>query len=265
MNLDGTKNILLNGKDFGVSGAKLTLIKETASHLYLSAAYVDTSVTSITEYYAFDKATKALTLLNSGSKSAATIFGANSWYINVDSIVYLDTTYGLIEYNYADTTLPEGRKLIGYGKDLIGYTVKFLQDGFLYLTDSSSNYYRVNVEALLATPSNDVVAERVTIFTDSAWYTPEVIGDYFFSVISEDPYKSLVFATKIGEFHATEEEAKEALEERISIIKEINQAQIKENIENFSISFQSNTVKETIETYLEENVTEEDHSGHDHE
>ena len=263
--LDGTKEILLNGKDFGVSGAKLTLIKETASHLYLSAAYVDTSVTSVTNYYAFDKATKALTLLNSGSKSAATIFGANSWYRNVNSIVYLDTTYGLIEYNYEAKDLPEGRKLIGYGKDLIGYTVKFWQDGYVYLTNSSSNYYRVNVEALIANPSNDVVAERVTIFTDSAWYTPEVIGDYFFSVISEDPYKSLVFATKIGEFHATEEEAKEALEERISIIKEINQAQIKENIENFSISFQSNTVKETIETYLEENVTEEDHSGHDHE
>lgn len=262
--LDGSKELLINGKDFGVSGAKITLIKETASHLYFSAAYVDTSVTSVTEYYAFDKASKTKVLLNNGSKSASKIFSATSWYNSVNSIVYLDATYGLIEYNYADTTLPEGRKLIGYGKDLIGYTVKFWQDGYLYLTDASSNYYRVNVNALLANPSNDVVAERITIFTDSAWYNPEVIGDYFFSITSEDPYTALVFATKIGEFHATDDDAKEALEEKISIIKESNQAQIKENIEKFSISFQSETVKENIETYLEENVTEEDHSGHNH-
>jgi hypothetical protein len=155
-------------------------------------------------------------------------------------------------------------KLIGYGKDLITYTVKFWQDGFLYLTDSSSNYYRVDVNALLANPSNEVEAERITIFTDSAWYTPEVIGDYFFSITSEEPYTALVFATKIGEFHATTDEAKEELDEKISIIKESNQAQIKENIDKFSISFKSTAVQEAIENYLEENVTEEDHSGHNH-
>ena len=265
MNLDGTKNLLLNGKDFGVSGAKITLIKETETHLYFSAAYVDTSVTSVTEYYALVKSSNEKILLNNGSKSAATIFGANSWYNSVDSIVYLDATYGLIEYNYTNPeNLPEGRRLIGYGKDLIGYTVKFWQDGFLYLTDSSSNYYRVDVEALIDNPSNDVVAERITIFADSAWYTPEVIGDHFFSITSEEPYTALVFATKLGEFHATEEEAKEALEKTISKIKESNKAQIKENLDKFSISFRSTAAQEAIDKYLEDNVTEEDHSGHNH-
>ena len=73
-----------------------------------------------------------------------------------------------------------------------------------------------------------------------------------------------VFATKLGEFHATEEEAKEALEKTISKIKESNKAQIKENLDKFSISYRSTAAQEAIDKYLEENVTEEDHSGHNH-
>ena len=56
----------------------------------------------------------------------------------------------------------------------------------------------------------------------------------------------------------------ETLEKTISKIKESNKAQIKENLDKFSISFRSTAAQEAIDKYLEENVTEEDHSGHNH-
>ncbi len=261
VNLDGTKEMLLNGKNFGISGAKIALIKETAENLFLSVVYVDTSVTTVTNYYGLVKSGissanvesnqgEALVLLNNGSKSAATIFSANSWYRSLTSIVYLDKTYGLVEYNYTDTTLPEGRKLIGYGKELITYTVKFWQDGFVYLTDSSNYYYRVDVNALLTTPSNKVEPATVTLLADSAWYTPEVLNGYFFSVYSAEPYTALVFASDIA--------ANGALtEEQIAEIREVSEEQITVNL-GHSISFKSEATKEAIETYLEENFKDEE-------
>ncbi|MBQ3571384.1 MAG: hypothetical protein IJA15_01005, partial [Clostridia bacterium] len=261
VNLDGTKEMLLNGKNFGISGAKIALIKETAENLFLSVVYVDTSVTTVTNYYGLVKSGissanvesnqgEALVLLNNGSKSAATIFSANSWYRSLTSIVYLDKTYGLVEYNYTDTTLPEGRKLIGYGKELITYTVKFWQDGFVYLTDSSNYYYRVDVNALLTTPSNKVEPATVTLLADSAWYTPEVLNGYFFSVYSAEPYTALVFASDIA--------ANGALtEEQIAEIREVSEEQINVNL-GHSISFKSEATKEAIETYLEDNFKDEE-------
>ena len=265
INLDGTKEMLLNGKNFGVSGAKISFVKETDENLFLSLTYVDTSVTTVTNYYGIAKASlnasavdnnqgEALVLLNNGSKSASTIFSATSWYNNLNSIVYLDKTFGLVEYNYADATLPEGRKLIGYGKDLITYTVKFWHDGFVYLTDSSNFYYRVNVRALLANPSDEVEAERITLNAIASWYTPEVVNGYFFATYSAEPYTALVFAVK-----------NEALsEEAIDAFAELEgEEQIAEVLKD-SISFKSQAVKDAIKNYEEENYDVDDHSGHNH-
>ncbi len=263
--LDGTKEKLLDGKNFGVSGAKISVVKETNDNLFLSLTYVDTSVTTVTNYYGIAKAGlntanvesnqgEALVLLNNGSKSAATIFGASSWYRDLNSIVYLDKTYGLVEYDYTDTTLPEGRKLIGYGKDLITYTVKFWQDGYVYLADSSNYYYKVNVEALLATPSDEVETERITLNAIASWYTPEVVNGYLFATYTAEPYTALVFAVK-----------NEALsEEAIDAFAELEgEEQIAEVLKD-SISFKSQAVKDAIKTYEEENFDVEDHSGHNH-
>ena len=271
--LDGTKEKLLDGKNFGVSGAKIAVIKETKDNLFLSLTYVDTSVTTVTNYYGIAKASisaanvesnqgEALVLLNNGSKSASTIFSATSWYRSLDSIVYLDKTYGLIEYNYTDTTLPEGRKLIGYGKDLITYTVKFWQQEevndeavmYLYLTDSSNYYYKVNVSALLETSSNEVEPERITLNAIASWYTPEVVNGYFFATYSAEPYTALVFAVK-----------NEALsEEDIDAFAELEGEEQIEEVLKDCISFKSQAVKDAIKAYEEENFDVEDHSGHNH-
>ena len=140
---------------------------------------------------------------------------------------------------------------LDYG-DLIAitYTVKFWQDGFVYLTDSSNYYYRVDVNALLTTPSNKVEPATVTLLADSAWYTPEVLNGYFFSVYSAEPYTALVFASDIA--------ANGALtEEQIAEIREVSEEQINVNL-GHSISFKSEATKEAIETYLEENFKDEE-------
>ena len=272
--VDGTSELVLSGKGlygtqedenpegFGVSGVKFTLIKDTADTLYFSGAYVDTSIASVTRYYALNKASKDYEVINEGTSTASKVFAANSYYVSKNAIVYLDATYGLVKYDYntvgsTDVSISEGRVQLFYDKDLVGYTVKFWQDGYLYVTDSSNYYYRVNVAALLdddATNDN-VAVETVNFLANStSWYAPEVIDGYFLSVYTSDPYNGLVFVSDIAKNAAIG--AAEDAEDQIAAIREVTKEQVNKNLET-SISLQSDAVKEKIANYMEETFKEE--------
>ena len=276
VSVDGTDELLLLGNGlydnetgFGLSGATFALIKETKDHLYFSATYVDTSVTTVVKYYALAKdgltkenAAEKLTLINEGTASAATVFAATSYYANTNAIVYLDATYGLIKYDYTvvnDANSPEGRVRIFYDKDLVGYTVKFWNNGYLYLTDSNSNYFRVNVDALIDdnTENDDVKVEKVNFLANStSWYIPEVIthdgNEYFLSVYTAEPYSNLVFVSNIAANNS-----EDMTDEKIEEIREITEEQVSLNLEA-SISFITESVQETIDKYFEDNFSEEE-------
>lgn len=284
--VEGKDEILLSGKGqygnaegdetgFGVSGAKFTLIKDTADTLYFSAAYVDTSITSVTRYYAVKKADLAgpageeeadvasaitanqakIVLLNEGTASASTVFATNSYYKDVNTIVYLDATHGIVKYDYAttDASAVDGRIRLFYDKDLVAYTVKFWQDGYLYLADASNYYYRVNVDALLDadTTNDNVSVEKINFLANStSWYAPEVVGEYFISVYTADPYNSLVYVSNIT--------ANSALsEEEIEAIQESTEEQVTANLAT-SISIISEAIQEKIDTYMEDTFGEEE-------
>lgn len=271
--VDGTDELLLSGNGlygnesgFGLSGAKFALIKETADTLYFSATYVDTSVATVVRYYALAKegltkenVNDKLVLLNEGTSSAATVFASTSYFVNANAIVYLDSTHGLIKYDYANVSAdnPEGRERIFYDKDLIGYTVKFWHEGYLYAVDSSNYYYRVNVAALLDADdtNNDVKVEKVNFLANStAWYTPEVIAhggnEYFLSVYTAEPYANLVFVSNVTANATLDDEA-------IESIREITEEQVTANLET-SISFITEAIQENIDSYMEENFAEEE-------
>ena len=107
--VDGSSELVLSGKGlygtqneenpegFGVYGAKFSLIKDTADTLYFSGAYADTSIASVTRYYALNKENKSYEVINEGTSTASKVFAANSYYASKNSIVYLDATYGLVK------------------------------------------------------------------------------------------------------------------------------------------------------------------------
>ena len=279
VNVKGEDEILLSGKGmygneegdlsgFGVSGAKIALIKDTATHLYFSLTYVDTSITTVNNYCAVEKAQFAkvvdndfsanqakIILLNKGTASAATVFASTSYYLDLNNIVYLDSQNGLVKYDY-QTTDPEAsdcRIRLFYDKDLVGYTVKFWNEGYLYVVDSSNYYYRVNVNAILNGEAG--VVEKVNFLANStSWYTPEVVTvdgkDYFISVYTASPYNSFVYVSDIAANSALDEDA-------IKDIQESTEEQVRANFAT-SISLISDSAKETFEKYIEDTFKTDD-------
>ncbi len=272
VNVKGEDEILLTGKGmygnepddntgFGVSGATITILKDTAEYLYLSVKYVDTSITTVTNYYgvkksdlakdAFSANQEKLVALNKGTASAATVFATTSYYKDINTIVYLDTTHGLVKYDYATTDdgASDSRIRLFYDKDLIGYTVKFWNEGYLYLTDSSSLFYRVNVDAILNGEEGKV--EKLNYLAAStSWYNPEVIDNkYFLSVYTSEPYNSLIYVSDI-------EKNNSLTDDEIAAIKESTEEQVLANLET-SISLITESLQEKIDTYVEDTFSDD--------
>ncbi|MBQ7408836.1 MAG: hypothetical protein IJW13_06180 [Clostridia bacterium] len=275
--VEGKNELILSGvgkmadgdNGYGVSGVEFTLIKDTATHLYLKAVYVDTSVITITRYYAVEKANlkaneiaankAALVLINEGTNSAEAVFAATSLYVAPNCIVYLDKTYGLIKYDYTNTDQAnsENRIRLFYDEDLIGYTAQFWNNGYLYVIDGSNYYYRVNVANLVNLETGALIenatteVQRVNYLANStSWYLPEVVGDYFLSVYTASPYQSLVYASDmVANAALTDEE-----------VANLQDATIEESVLanlDTAISLIPTATQETIDKYLEDTFGEE--------
>ena len=81
-------------------------------------------------------------------------------------------------------------------EELAALTVKFYENGYVYLTDSSNFYYRVNLEKLAA---GEVTVEQITyIALTETWYRPEIVGEYVLASIEAKPFGSYVYAIKMG-------------------------------------------------------------------
>ncbi len=259
---------VVNG--IGLTGCTFTLVKDSAEYLYVKVVYVDTSIVNVTRYYAVkkadlkgDDASKNNALLNKescvneGSASASTVFAATSLYLNKNCVVYLDSSNGLVLYDWSkkdtdDFGVSDCRVRLFYDKDMIGYTVKFWDNGYLYLVDSNNYYYRVNVGALVDLTTGavkadaDVKLEKVNYLANaSTWYLPEVVSvdgkEYFLSVYTSSPYQNLVYATEI----------KERTDEEIETIRKSEKDSVQANLDT-CISVISSTLKETIKKYMKD-------------
>lgn len=272
--VDGTDEMLLSGEGLisssengvGLTGVTYSLAKDTADTLFIKITYVDTSITTVTRYVVVAKSDltgttadddgnynvatltanyEKLETVNEGSASAGDIFTDLSWYQSKDSIVYLDSTYGIIKYSYGttDENANDNRIRIFYDEDLVGYTAKFWDNGYLYLVDGDNMYYRLNVAALLE--GNEAEVERITYVASSTdWYLPEVLGNYFFTVYTADPYNSLVYvADMVANAKLTDEE----IEELTASEKDNVQA-----ILDTCVSLYSESIEDAIEDYMDE-------------
>lgn len=251
----GADEIVLSGNK-GTQGVTFSLIKDTGAELYYSETFVDTSVNTVVNYYGVkeNKFNEAV-VLNHGTKDAATIFAANSYYHGFDSIIYHDATYGFVKYNY---TLEQDSASFGHEylvsdraviEELAALTVKFYENGYVYLTDSSNFYYRVNLEKLAA---GEVTVEQITyIALTETWYRPEIIGEYVLASIEAKPFGSYVYAIKMG---LTEDQTEDDKLDSYDFA-------VKANVEAFKallIGVETQADKDVYNTYLTDTFKDEE-------
>lgn len=252
------------GGEFNIQGANISIVKNLDKALVLKTVSVESDVTAVTHYYTLNKANidandssanKAkLVEVNNGTATASAVFTENSLYQYDEAtgeitVVYLDATFGLLKYDLDNKEANDYRSRLFYDEDLVGYTVQFWHEGYVYLTDTNSYYYRVNVGALLDedTTNDEIEVEQITCLTAStSWYAPEIVGDYLLLVYTSSPYNSMVFAAK-----------NEALtEEAIEKIQTEDRESVEANLK-LRLGILTDSAKEAIETYLNDTFGEE--------
>ena len=268
-----TDSVVLSGKGgiaggsdvFGISGVTLSIIKDTAATLYVKASYIDTTTTTVVKYFALAKdkiasgdgaeAKNAAELVslaeNITSTQAETVFASTSFYLDKNSIVYLDSTNGLLKYDYEneDKESSSNRSVLYVDEDVLSYTAQFISGDYVYFTDSSSYYYRLNLAKLLnKTERKTVKLEKVNVLSNATdWYLPEVVGDYMLSVYTSDPYYSLVFVSDLN---------KEFTDEEIEKIHEASREAIENNYKSCA-SVLDKTKTKKLADYLDDKYPED--------
>lgn len=251
--LSGKGSIADKDSKFGISGATFTLITDTKDVLFFKAALLDKTTTESVKYYALKKADGSIVSLADGITStlAETVFASTSFFIDEHTIVYLDSTHGILKYDYEnkDEEGSSNRSVLYVDDDVLSYTARFISGDYLYLTDSSSYYYRINLTKLLA-GKKGVELQTVSVLSSSTeWYLPEIVDDkYMLSIYTSDPYYSLVFVSDV---------TKEYTDEEIDAIHEASCDAIIGNYK-FCASVRDSALTEKLTTYLDENYPVED-------
>ncbi len=274
---NGTETDDDNNGGTGLTGVTYSLLKNADETVYLKVTYVDTSVTSVVKYYALDKkditandseANKAkFADLSNATANASKIFSSSSYYASKNCIIYLDSTYGLVAYNvdFQNGSTFNGDKIenncawLFYDKDLVGYTVKFWNNGYVYLTDSNNYYYRVQIIGSVIDPQGNAITgenapeaklEKVNFLANStSWYLPEVVDNYFLSVYTATPYSSLVYVSDMTE------NAKKT-DEEIETIRKSDKDSVLSNLST-CVGKIADSVQETMDKYIKDTFGED--------
>ena len=293
--LDGSNDVMvLNGvggytdkvNGIGTQGVTFTIVKNAPSALFVAMTYVDTSVASSTVYYALDhtgintagdaagaKANyDAMTLLNDGDNNASTIFAADAVYVAKNCIIYTDANYGIVKYDYTERNgLREGFTYIFQNKDIMGYTYEYKEGNYLYYSDSSSYYYRLDLSELVNMTTGETIegseptVQRLTYcttYTPGEWFNPEYVGDYMLYLRDGEPYDDYVYYVGLKDIEVryeksivdiTDDEI-EDYEEELDTIEE--RADIEAKLKK-RVGILSDVDKDALATYLDNNYPED--------
>lgn len=192
----------------GVQGVTFTLIANENGYTYFSYSHVDKTPTTITNYCAVKDEelstsdaevnyNEKKTVLNNGTSAATTIFASSSFYNSLTEIMYLDSTNGLCIYNYEKPNYVDsyGIKRIYYDATIITAKVDYVKDGYIYY-NVSGVYYRLKLNGSEKITDEPQQISGLTLYNTDSWYSPEVVTinntDYFFCIISGDPYYEYV-------------------------------------------------------------------------
>ena len=186
-----------------LSGAKITIVKYTGEILVMKLSSNDANLS--TYYFGLelknglevDEDVKELGISNSYTDAAIT---ASSYYKSLDEIYYLEDTTnlkGLVKFNYNNLNdVYHGRTQVC--DDAAGYNIAFENDGYLYLSGTASDYYRIKLDG--SNELQKITAVGAKSLTE--WFVPRVIGDNFICAYSDAIFQNYVYSidmTKVDE------------------------------------------------------------------
>jgi len=116
---------------------------------------------------------------------------SSSIYKNDNSVIYYDSKYGLISYDYQT----EGTLLVASGviNTITSPTFKTIIGDYAYFADSSNFIYRIKMQ------DSSASAEKITpIAINNSWYPLEVVSvnnvEFLLATVTGDPHNSYVYA-----------------------------------------------------------------------
>lgn len=246
--LDGSSDVqVLNGAGtytdatygIGIAGAKFETVRFTGADLYIKETSVETSSfvnykgikaeDLTTEKVGEKPATRvnydALTTIDNGSSMSAQIFASSSIYVNLNSIIYFDATYGIMKYNHANAQNQAfGREKVYYNKDILGATFKFIDNGVCYFASTDGYYYSLNLADIIDLTTGDIKADADKVLPkqlnyfkfNTAWYQPEIVGDLMFVCYDKEPFANYVYAIDLTATNGMTEEQIEEYETELN-------------------------------------------------
>ncbi len=291
-NLDGSgETMILSGagsytdaeNGIGTQGVTFGLVKLTEENLIVSETYVDTSVSSATRYYGIKNSEikvtdgekkahnlnyDALILLNKGTTEASSIFASNSIYVSLNCIIYIDSVYGFLCYDYTEQDNVEtfGRVQLLSAAKFTGYNYAFNDKDYIYYADENAMYQRLKISDLVDTATGEPKAmdsaafEQMTFVNTSGyadWYRFEYVGNYMLVCGAFEPFYDYVYAVDYTLGVGKTEEELEDMNEKIGF-------DTKEEILDFAkyrLAVVTEEDKEAFNTFMEENYPEEETSS----
>ena len=120
---------------------------------------------------------------------------ANSYYKSLNEIYYIqnsDNLKGLVKFNYENIS-DVYHGITQVSDDANGYNIAFEQDGYLYLSGTESDYYRINLNGSNELKKiNSAGAKSIT-----EWFTPRVVDNKFICLYADAVFQNYVFAIDI--------------------------------------------------------------------
>ena len=190
-----------------LSGVKVTLIKNTGKILVMKITSNDANLSSY--YFGLEIASgvklESLIELGMADEYLDAALTANSYYKALNEIYYIENSTnlkGLVKFNYEKLKNEDGDYLendVYHGRtqisdDANGYNIAFEQDGYLYISGTANDYYRIKLDG---ESSKLKKINSTGVNTPTSWFLPRVIGNKFICSYSEALFQNYVFAIDI--------------------------------------------------------------------
>lgn len=248
-NTDAYKAKILKYSD--LSGVKVTLIKNTGKLLVMKITSNDSNLS--TYYFGLELSdgvsVSALKELGISDAYLDVAITTNSYYKSLSEIYYVENSEnlkGLVKFNYNNIN-DDYHGITQVSDDANGFNIAFEQDGYLYLSGTESDYYRIKLDGSSELKKLNAIGAK----TLTEWFAPRVVGNKFICAYSDTLFQNYLFAVDISGVDSDDYET------YLEKYKELDREKVLE-INKTMLGKKTDSDKTSFETSLNSTYPEED-------
>lgn len=235
---------------------KITTLDSTyASNVYYGAEIENGGFKTVTYTEGSEQKQKVAEKLGDSNAVIDNAITANSHYVSLECVYYIDSTYGLIKFDYkngpADTF---GAEIIS--TDLKNLTIISIDGDYMYLCNTSEGFYfRIN---LTDTEIEKKQINALAMQTPTDFYSPRIIDNrYFIGSYSHEVFYKYVYVIDMKDIDTPKAEGEDLskYEKYLEDAAELN----RENILSLKDTLLGKTTdadKTSFDEYLDKNYPE---------